>query len=134
MDAPELTLYYDGLCVFCRTEMARLRRWDSAGRLGFADIAAPGFSPPAGASMAALNTEMHALTQDGQLLVGIDSLMAAYTLAGRGWMTAPLRVRALRPLFTALYRSFARNRYRIAGRVAGAACDDGACAARHPFS
>ena len=24
MATPELTLYYDGNCVFCRTEMARL--------------------------------------------------------------------------------------------------------------
>jgi predicted DCC family thiol-disulfide oxidoreductase YuxK len=133
MSDPELTLYYDGNCIFCRTQMSRLRRWDDAGCLGFADIAAPGFSPPAGTSMQALNTEMHALTAGGRLLVGIDSLLAAYTLTGRGWMVAPLRVRALRPVFSALYRSFARNRYRISGRVGRPACEDGVCSGKHPF-
>jgi hypothetical protein len=36
--------------------------------------------------MAALNRESHARTADGGLLVGIDSLLAAYTLVGRAWL------------------------------------------------
>jgi predicted DCC family thiol-disulfide oxidoreductase YuxK len=133
MNAPALTLYYDGNCVFCRNETARLRRWDGAGRLAFADIAAPDFAPPAGVDLEALNTEMHALTADGRLLVGIDSLLAAYTLLGRGWMVAPLRVRVLRPVFSALYRSFARNRYRVSALLGTPACADGVCANKHPL-
>jgi predicted DCC family thiol-disulfide oxidoreductase YuxK len=134
MDYPELTLYYDGNCVFCRKEVARLRRWDGAGRLGFADIAAADFSPPSDdIDMLALNTQMHAQTADGRMLVGIDSLLAAYTLVGRGWMVAPLRVPALRPVFAALYRSFARNRYRISALLGARACADGVCASKHPF-
>lgn len=133
MRDPELILYYDGDCVFCRNETARLRRWDDAGRLAFADIAAPGFIPPAGVGLPALNTEMHALTADGRLLVGIDSLLAAYTLLGRGWMVAPLHVRVLRPVFSALYRGFARNRYRISALLGAPACADGVCANKHPF-
>lgn len=128
-----LTLYYDGNCGFCRDEISRLRGWDSARHLGFADIAAPDFVPPPGASMQALGTEMHAQTADGRLLVGVDSLLAAYTLVGRGWMVAPLRVRCLRPLFAALYRGFARNRYRISGWLGRPACVDGACAYKHPL-
>jgi predicted DCC family thiol-disulfide oxidoreductase YuxK len=134
MSGAELTLYYDGRCGFCRTEMSRLRRWDGAGRLRFTDIAAPDFSPlPVGASMQALNTEMHALSADGRLLVGIDSLLAAYTLVGRGWMVAPLRWRALRPVFSAMYRSFARNRYLISRLLGRSVCADGVCTGRHPF-
>jgi predicted DCC family thiol-disulfide oxidoreductase YuxK len=130
---PELTLYYDGACVFCRKEVARLRRWDDAGRLDFADIAASGFTPPPGVELRALNTEMHALGADGRMLVGIDSLLAAYTLLGRGWMVAPLRVRVLRPVFSTLYRGFARNRYRISALLGGPACADGVCANKHPL-
>ena len=70
-----LTLYYDGHCGFCRTEIARLR----------------------------------------------------------GWMMAPLRVRMLRPLLAALYRGFARNRYRISGWLGRPACADGVCAYKHPL-
>lgn len=133
MDDYKLTLYFDGHCVFCHNEVARLRRWDKAGRLAYADIAAPDFLPPAGVDLRALNTEMHALTADGRLLVGIDSLLAAYTLVGRGRMVAPLRVAVLRPLFSALYRSFARNRYRISALLGAPACADGVCANKHPL-
>ncbi len=129
----KLTLYYDGHCGICRAEMSRLRGWDSANRLAFADIAAPGFAPPPGASMQALDLEMHALTADGRLLVGIDSLLAAYTLVGRGWMVAPLRVRLLRPAFSAMYRCLARNRYRLSTWLGKPACTDGACAYKHPL-
>ncbi|WP_229213350.1 MULTISPECIES: thiol-disulfide oxidoreductase DCC family protein [unclassified Duganella] len=128
-----LTLYYDGSCGFCRVEVSRLRGWDRARRLAFVDIAAPDFVPPPGVSMHALETEMHAQSTDGRLLVGIDSLLAAYTLVGRGWMVAPLRVRWLRPLFAALYRGFARNRYRISGWLGRPACADGVCAYKHPL-
>ncbi len=133
MDTLALTLYYDGHCAICRDEVARLRRWDKAGRLAYADIAAHDFVPPAGVEMNALNTEMHALADDGRLLVGIDSLLAAYTLTGRGWMVAPLRVAVLRPVFSALYRGFARNRYRISALLGTQACEDGVCASKHPL-
>jgi predicted DCC family thiol-disulfide oxidoreductase YuxK len=133
MNAPELTLYYDGNCGFCRAETTRLRRWDKASRLVFVDIAAPDFMPPPGASLQALNIEVHAQTGDGRLLVGIDSLMAAYTLAGRGWLAAPLRMSVLRPIFSAIYRSFARNRYRISAWLGRPGCADGFCVNKHPF-
>jgi predicted DCC family thiol-disulfide oxidoreductase YuxK len=133
MNTPDLTLYYDGNCGICRAEMARLRAWDKASRLAFADIAVPDFVPPPGVNLPALNVEMHAQTGDGRLLVGIDSLLAAYTLVGRGWMVAPLRVPALRPMFSAMYRSFARNRYRISAWLGRPACADGFCANKHPL-
>jgi predicted DCC family thiol-disulfide oxidoreductase YuxK len=117
-----LTLYYDGNCALCRAQMARLRRLDKAGRLGFIDIAAPDFLPEAlGVSRQALGTEIHARTADGRLLAGLDSIIAAHAAVGRGWLVAPLRIGVLRPLFAALYRALARNRYRLS------ACADGAC-------
>ncbi|SDP67340.1 Predicted thiol-disulfide oxidoreductase YuxK, DCC family [Rhodoferax sp. OV413] len=137
MNAPALRLYFDGQCPFCTAEMGRLRRWDSAGRLAFIDIAEDGFDPAQlGVDMAALNTELYSRTADGQVLVGIDSLLAAYSLVGRGWLVSPLRVRALRPLLASLYRGFARNRYRFSrllGYQAVPACDAGVCRTGHPF-
>lgn len=130
MDAPLLTLYFDGRCPFCATEMARLRRWDSVRRLAFVDIAAPGFDPAAlGVGMDALNREMHAMTPEGRLLVGTESILAAYTLVGRSWLVWPLRVPGLRSALAALYRWFARNRYRISALLGYRlpACEDGVC-------
>jgi predicted DCC family thiol-disulfide oxidoreductase YuxK len=126
----ELTLYYDGHCGFCRAEMMRLRGWDRAGRIAFVDIAGAGFSPePLGVSLQALNTELHARTADGRMLAGVDSILAAYTVVGQGWRVLPLRVAVLRPALSALYRGFARNRYRLSawlGRSAPA-CEGGVC-------
>jgi len=126
----ELTLYYDGHCSFCRAGMARLRGWDRAGRIAFVDIAGEGFSPEGlGVSLQALNTELHARTADGRMLAGVDSILAAYTAVGQGWRVLPLRVAVLRPAMSALYRSFARNRYRISARLGldAPVCGDGVC-------
>jgi predicted DCC family thiol-disulfide oxidoreductase YuxK len=114
MDTHELTLYFDGQCPFCAAEMRRLRSWDRAGRLRFVDIAEPGFDPgPLGVSLAALNRELHSWTSSGQRLVGIDSMIAAYTLVGRGWYVLPLRMHGSRQICRVLYRVFADNRQRI---------------------
>lgn len=114
MSSPVLTLYFDGNCPFCAAEMRRLKSWNTAGRLGFVDIAAADFDPaPLGVGYADLDRELHARTADDRLLVGIDSMLEAYTLVGKSWLVWPLRVGALRPLLTHLYRGFARNRYRF---------------------
>jgi predicted DCC family thiol-disulfide oxidoreductase YuxK len=133
----DLTLYFDGLCPFCVHTMRQLRAWDAAGRLAFVDIAAAGFDPsPLGVDMAALNREVHGLTREGEVLAGIDTMLAAYTLAGRGRLVWPLRVRLLRPALAASYRWFARHRYAISKRFGyrlPVACDGASCAIGNPF-
>jgi predicted DCC family thiol-disulfide oxidoreductase YuxK len=136
MDTPALTLYFDGACTFCSAEMARLGRWDTHRRLAFVDIAGADFCAPAlGLEMRALDAQLHARTADGTLLVGIDSMLAAYTLTGHGALVWPLRVRPLRPALSYLYRSFARHRYTLSRWLGyGApACGDGVCRREHPF-
>jgi predicted DCC family thiol-disulfide oxidoreductase YuxK len=134
---PELTLYFDGHCPFCTAEMGRLRKWNKAGRLAFVDISVVDFDPvPLGVDMAALDRELHSRTADGRLLVGIDSMLAAYTLVGRAWLVFPLRVRWLRPLLAWLYRGFARHRYRFSrwlGYKPVARCEHDVCQPLNPF-
>lgn len=127
---PELMLYVDGRCPFCVHEMRRLKRWDLAGRLGFTDIAAPDFDPAVlGTGLAALNRELHSTTADGKVLIGIDSIVAAYTLVDRGWRVLPLRLLVLRPLLAGAYRWFARRRYQISARMGlgPVKCASGSC-------
>jgi predicted DCC family thiol-disulfide oxidoreductase YuxK len=132
-----LTLYFDGLCPFCVRSMAQLRAWDAAGKLAFVDIAGAGFDPsPLGVDMVALNREVHGRTSQGKVLAGIDTMLAAYTLVGRGWLVWPLRVRLLRPALAASYRWFARHRYAISKRLGyrlPVACDGDTCAIGNPF-
>jgi predicted DCC family thiol-disulfide oxidoreductase YuxK len=132
-----LTLYFDGACPFCLKSMRQLRAWDAAGKLAFVDIAGPGFDPsPLGVDMAALNREVHGRTDDGKVLVGIDTMLAAYTLAGRGWLVWPLRVRPLRPALAGCYRWFARHRYQMSkalGIRLPEPCDGDTCSIGNPF-
>lgn len=137
MNSAELTLYFDGNCPFCAAGMKRLGELDKAGKLAFVDIAQPGFDPAhLNASMEALNLEIYSRTRAGTVLIGVDSLLAAYTLAGRGWLVWPLRVPVLRSVLSYLYRAFARNRYtmsRLLGYKAKPACEDGVCFHGNPF-
>lgn len=137
MSTPALTLYYDGKCPFCRTEMARLARWDTHARLAFADISEPGFDPAhLGAGMDQLNAEMFSQRADGTVLKGTASMLAAYTLAGRGYLVWPLRVPLLRTLLAWLYRLFARNRYRMSallGYRLEPGCSGDVCTPGNPF-
>jgi predicted DCC family thiol-disulfide oxidoreductase YuxK len=110
MNTRELTLFYDGNCPFCAAEMARLQHWNSAGKLAFVDIAESHFDPtPLGVDMAALDSELHSQRPTGETLIGIDSMLAAYTLVGKGWLVIPLRIKLLHHLLADLYRKFSRN-------------------------
>lgn len=135
--AASLTLYYDGRCPFCVASMRRLHGWDAAGKLAFVDMSTPGFDPaPLGANMDALNRELHGRTCKGEVLVGIDCMLAAYTLAGRAWMVWPLRIKPLRRALSSAYRCVARHRYAISRRLGLSlppACEDGVCSTRNPF-
>lgn len=132
MENTLLTLYIDGKCPLCVAEMAKLRAWDRHARLAFVDIAQPGFdAAPLGVDLAALNRQLHGWTADGRCVVGIDSIIAAYTLAGKRWIVAPLRVPFIRPAFRVLYRAFARNRMSISRRLGvtnGPPCTNETCA------
>ncbi|QGZ40983.1 putative DCC family thiol-disulfide oxidoreductase YuxK [Pseudoduganella flava] len=131
MNGPELTLYYDGACPFCAAEAAALKRRDARGALAFIDIAAPDFRDcPPGTDLAALNARLHAVTRDGRLLQGLDSMQAAYTLVGLGWAVLLLRVRALRPALDWAYLRFARHRQRMSrwlGLAPAPRCDGTVC-------
>ncbi len=133
-----LTLYYDGRCPFCCAEMARLARWDLGHKavLAFVDNSLPGFDPAhLNATREQIDAQLYGRTADGRVLVGIDTMLAAYTLAGKGWLVWPLRVPGLRGVLSFLYRAFARNRYtmsRVLG-YRGSACDDGVCTPGNPF-
>jgi predicted DCC family thiol-disulfide oxidoreductase YuxK len=133
----ELILFFDGNCPFCADEMGRLAKWNTNGKLDFVDIAKPQFDPkPLHLTMEALDRELHSKTADGTILIGIDSMLAAYSLLGKGWLVFPLRIRALRPLWSYLYRKFALNRYRISGWLGYKVtpiCANGVCRTRLPF-
>jgi predicted DCC family thiol-disulfide oxidoreductase YuxK len=128
-DRIEITVLFDGDCPLCAREVRMLRRLDRArGRIGFEDIAAPGFEASRyGLDPATLMARIHGVLGDGRAIEGMEVFRRAYAAVGLGWLLAPSRWPLLRPLCDAAYRSFARNRLRLTGR-AGDGCDGERCA------
>lgn len=112
--APMLTLYYDHACLICRREMQRLARWDNNHRLAFIDSAAADFDAVAhGFTAAALNRELHGVTDEGRVLRGLECIRRAYALTRYGWLWRVTALPGLRRGFDAFYLWFARHRRAI---------------------
>jgi predicted DCC family thiol-disulfide oxidoreductase YuxK len=125
---PEIAVLFDGDCPLCAREVRMLRRLDRGrGRIGFEDIAAPGFEASRyGLDQATLMARIHGVLGDGRVIEGMEVFRRAYAAVGLGWLLAPSRWPLLRPLCDAAYRGFARNRLRLTGR-AGDGCDGERC-------
>jgi predicted DCC family thiol-disulfide oxidoreductase YuxK len=64
------TLYFDGSCALCQTEIGYYRRRDQAGALCFVDVSTAGVALPAGVSAAQAMKRFHVSRSDGQVLSG----------------------------------------------------------------
>ena len=127
----ELTLYFDGRFPACIGYALFLHRADRHRRLAFVDITAERFDPaPLHTDLAALNRTLHARRANGDMLTGVPAICAAFALAGKGWMTLPLRLPVLRALAVPSYLVVARHRHRLSrllGLRAPPGCTDGLC-------
>ena len=110
-DIYPLTLFFDGLCPVCRTEMAALRQRDSAHRLRFEDVRADGFSVPEGTTLDRMLTSLHGRTAGDRLVAGVETLRLAYRSVGLGWLVAPTGWPLLRGASERAYLWFARHRF-----------------------
>ena len=127
----ELTLFYDGTCPLCVNEINHLKRLDKRQRIAFEDIYAENFTdryPDVDRTEASaiLLGDVH-----GQRICGLDVTHRAWSLVGRGWLTAPLRWPLIRPVADRVYLWFAPRRYRISGWLTGRqrcqGCEGGQC-------
>lgn len=125
---PELTVYYDGLCVICSKEIDMYRRWDaSSQKITFVDIMAPDFdAAAAGLNPEAVHKAFHVRRGSGELLVGVEGFVAIWDTLGRfrplAWFSRSLPGRLA---MNAGYEVFCRLRPYLPRKEA---CDDGYCA------
>ncbi len=120
INQPELTIFYDGGCPLCAIEMRHLKKRNQEGRLAFEDIMATDFTARyPSLDWQALNDRIHAMKNDGSLVVGLDATHQAWRLVGRGWLYAPLRWPLIRPVADWLYVKFARHRYTVSYWLTG---------------
>ncbi|WP_199481762.1 thiol-disulfide oxidoreductase DCC family protein [Vibrio owensii] len=124
----KLTVFYDGTCPLCAKEMKALKQRDAKQHIITVDIYSEAFTAYPQIDPEQANTILHALNDKGELLLGLDVTHRAWQLVGRGWLYAPLRWRAVKPVADWLYLKFAKNRYRVSYWLTGTSrCNNGSC-------
>ena len=128
-----LTIYYDGACPICATEMTTLKRHDVGDRLILRDCANRDGSSvsgesardggrddgrddvcrAAGITLADLGARIHARDAAGRWLVGVDVFVVAYDAAGFALLATLFAHPRLRPSWDRLYPWVARHRYAL---------------------
>ncbi|MCC5856223.1 MAG: DUF393 domain-containing protein [Idiomarina sp.] len=102
--------------------MRHLKRLDRSHKMGFEDIHEDDFSSRyPNVDPKAADRILHAMLPSGEMVYGLDVTHQAWSLVGRGWLTAPLRWPGLRWIADRVYLWFARNRYSISKVFTGKA-------------
>jgi predicted DCC family thiol-disulfide oxidoreductase YuxK len=109
-----LTIFYDGSCPMCTSEMQALRDRDAGGRLLLVDCSAPDWDETVLygtlVSRADLMRVIHARDARGRWLSGMDVFEAAYGAAGMQAASTLWGSARLRPLLDRVYPWIARHR------------------------
>ena len=118
-------IIWDGECNFCRQQVLRLRKLDWSDRLTFLSLHDPRVAQRyPQLTHEQLMAEMWVVTPDGQKFGGADALRQLSRTLPALWPIAPLlHIPLTMPVWRALYRWIARNRYRLAGKN----CNSGTC-------
>lgn len=83
---PKSTVYFDGSCPLCRTEMEHYRRNDQEHVLCFVDISDTCTPPPEGITRKNAMKRFHVRAGDGRVLSGAAAFVEVWTRLPRwGW-------------------------------------------------
>ncbi len=126
----DLTILYDGSCSLCRASVARLRRFDSRGRIETLDL----HDPSAQVRFPQIDRQealrwMQAVNPSGRIWSGVDA-WARIGLLLPGWnlLAWLLLVPGVHWIAAQAYVWIARNRYRWNSSL----CSDGTCSLHIP--
>lgn len=125
-----LTVFYDGSCIVCSTEMRAYTGKKHGGRLRFVDVSAPEFLPDRyGIPLAEFMYQMHAIDRKGRVYRGVDAFWAIWqafpTSTWYGMLGNLVTLPGISLAARLCYRGFARIRRYLPKRQD--ACPDGAC-------
>jgi predicted DCC family thiol-disulfide oxidoreductase YuxK len=125
-----ITVFYDGSCSVCASEIEHYRCKDHENRLVLVDISASDFKPDRfNIDLQAFMYELHVIDQQGNIYKGIEAFWAiwqafpASTLYGT--MGTLITLPVINPLAQLCYRGFARIRRYLP--KTGADCADNSC-------
>jgi predicted DCC family thiol-disulfide oxidoreductase YuxK len=116
----ELTIFYDGGCPLCVSEMKHLSRLDKDQKISLQDILAEGFADrfpyvdPVRADLI-----LHGQLANGEMIYALDVTYEAWALVGKRHWVAPLRWPVIKPVSHWAYLFFAKHRSRISKLLTG---------------
>jgi len=127
MDKPEypLTIFYDGACGICRREMERYRTKDKNAGLKFVNVNRRDFDAQAeGLDPRKILDYVHARDAKGKTVRGAEAFVWIWLACGYRVLPFLAQLPVIKQLARALYRLFARYRYKISGEklVCGPEC------------
>lgn len=128
MSSPRFTILIDGECPLCVKE-GRLLKWldKGRGRLEVVHFTDAEFDfERYGLTFETAMGQIHGIAPDGTIVTGVEVFRRSYDAVGWGWLWAPTGWPILEPIFDAMYRWFARNRFWLTGRPNP--CEGGRCA------
>jgi len=124
-----LSIFYDGTCPLCTKEMDALRAYDQGAALVLVDIHSAAFADYPNIDLTEAMTILHAIDNDGVVLLGLDANAAAWRTVGKKPWVQCLRWPVIRWFADYAYLWFARNRYRLSWLLTGQSrCGSGQCA------
>lgn len=108
-----LTIFYDGNCPLCSSEMNHLKRYDNKNQITLINIHSQNFKfiYPSIDFVAAMKI-LHA-DYNGKLLLGLEVTHRAWTLVGKGFWVAPLNWPIFKTICHWCYLGFAKYRHQI---------------------
>jgi predicted DCC family thiol-disulfide oxidoreductase YuxK len=126
MPQPTFDIFMDGSCSFCRWIWSKIEPYDSNSKLKFLDYNDPAVAAQAPFPRAALDSEMHVRTPDGNWFQGFGAWVVLLRALPRlEWLGRISGMPPVRWIGPALYAFIARHRYRLPG--APARCESDTC-------
>lgn len=119
-------IFFDGQCPFCRREISFMQSRDSDSKLRFVDIASSDFhASHYGLEHQELQSVIHAITPDGEVLTRMDVFRAAYEEIGLGWILRITKWPIFEALFDWTYSLFAKYRDKLGSYLCCSQCRAG---------
>ena len=114
---PKLTFLYDGGCPLCLRETNFLKTKDTRKFINFVDISI-NYAPEKfkNISYKEAMSNLHGISDSGEIIVGVDVLAYSYELVGLGWIYYPTKLPILSSVLRSLYKIWAKYRLKITGR------------------
>ena len=100
---------FDGGCPLCLRETNFLKRKDLLSKINFVDISDNDYNPIhyKNISYAEAMANLHGISENGDIIKGLDVLAYSYEIIGLGWIYSPLKIPFLSPLLRLFYQFWA---------------------------